>query len=206
MYARSTTIKGDPAAIDSLIAFVRDEVMPAITAMDGSVGMSLLVDRDTGRCIATSSWETEEARNASFAALSGMRSKGADILGGDIQTEDWEIAVMHREHRVTADSCCRVTWAQFDATDIDRGMNFFRDTVLPWLEDMDGFGSASLMVDRGTGRAVGTAVFDSRAALEATREAAAKMRDNSTKTVGTGFRDVAEFELAMAHLRVPEQV
>lgn len=206
MYARSTTIKGDPTRIDTLIAFVRDEVMPMIAAIDGNVGLSMLVDRETGRCIATSSWETEEARSASFEALAGARARGAEILGGDVQTDDWEIAVMHREHRVTADSCCRVTWAQFDPTDLDRGINFFRDTVLPFAEGMDGFGSASLMVDRANGRAVGTIVFDSRAAMEATREAAASMRDTSTRTTGTTFREVAEFELALAHLRVPEQV
>jgi len=206
MYARSTTIKGDPTRIDTLIAFVRDEVMPTITAIDGNVGLSLLVDRETGRCIATSSWETEEARSASFEALASSRARGADILGGDIQTDDWEIAVMHREHRVTADSCCRVTWAQYDQPDTDRGIDFFRDTVLPFAEGMDGFGSASLMVDRGTGSAVGTIVFDSRAAMEASREAAARMRDKSTQSTGTRFREVAEFELAFAHLRVPEQV
>ena len=206
MYARSTTIQGDPTRIDTLIAFVRDEVMPMITAIDGNVGLSMLVDRESGRCIATSSWESEEARSASFGALAEARARGGEILGGDVQTDDWEIAVMHREHRVTADSCCRVTWAQFQPTDIDRGVDFFRGTVLPFVEDMDGFGSASLMVDRGTGRAVGTVVFDSRAALEATRDAAAGMRDKSTQATGTQFREVAEFELAFAHLRVPEQV
>ena len=206
MYARSTTIQGDPTRIDTLIAFVRDEVMPMITAIDGNVGLSMLVDRESGRCIATSSWESEEARSASFGALAEARARGGEILGGDVQTDDWEIAVMHREHRVTADSCCRVTWAQFQPTDIDRGVDFFRGTVLPFVEDMDGFGSASLMVDRGTGRAVGTVMFDSRAALEASRDAAAGMRDKSTQATGTQFREVAEFELAFAHLRVPEQV
>jgi len=206
MYARSTTIKGDPGSIDTLIAFVRDEVMPAITALDGSVGLSLLVDRETGRCIATSSWETEEAREASRETLSGMRSRGAEILGGAIQIDDWEIAVMHRDHQVTDDSCCRVTWAQYDAAAVDRGVDYFRGTVLPMVESADGFCSASLMVDRATGRACGTVVFDSRAALEATRERAAEMRSDATRDAGTAFLDVAEFELAYGHLRVPELV
>jgi len=206
MYARSTTIQGDPTRIDTLIAFVRDEVMPMITAIDGNVGLSMLVDRETGRCIATSSWETEEARSASFGALAGSRARAAEILGGDVQTADWEIALMHREHRVTADSCCRVTWAQYDPSEVDRGIDFFRDTVLPFVEGLDGFGSASLMFDRSTGDGVGTIVFDSRAAMEASRDAAKMMRDRSTQSTGTRFREVAEFELAFAHLRVPEQV
>ena len=45
MHARSTTITGRPEAVDEGIAFVRDEVQPAITAMDGCLGLSLVVDR-----------------------------------------------------------------------------------------------------------------------------------------------------------------
>ena len=56
LFARTTTIKADPDKIDAGIAHVRDQVIPAVTAMDGCVGMSLLVNRVTGRCIATSAW------------------------------------------------------------------------------------------------------------------------------------------------------
>ena len=58
MYARSTTIQAQPLSVDIGIAHVRDVVMPALGEMDGYVGMSLLVDRQSGTCIATSSWET----------------------------------------------------------------------------------------------------------------------------------------------------
>ena len=56
VYARSTTIQAQPSSIDDGIAFVRSEVMPALTAMDGYIGLSLLVDRESGQCIATSAW------------------------------------------------------------------------------------------------------------------------------------------------------
>ena len=56
MHARSTTISGRPEAVNEGIAFVRDEVQPAVTALDGCLGLSLVVDRMKGRCIATSAW------------------------------------------------------------------------------------------------------------------------------------------------------
>jgi hypothetical protein len=59
MYARSTTVRGNPQSLDDAIAYLRDEVMPAAQEMDGCVGMSMMCDRDSGRCIATTAWETE---------------------------------------------------------------------------------------------------------------------------------------------------
>ncbi|MGO9226286.1 MAG: hypothetical protein ACLP4K_22360, partial [Mycobacterium sp.] len=64
MYARSSTIQAQPSSIDAGIAHVRDTVMPALGGVDGYTGLSLLVDRSSGRCIATSAWQSEEAMRA----------------------------------------------------------------------------------------------------------------------------------------------
>src|SRR3990170_7352970 len=98
MFARSTTISGDPAAIDAGISFVKDEVMPEIMALDGCVGLSLVADRENGRIIATSSWDSQEAMDASRDQLAPMRSRGGEILGGSPEIEEWEVVVMHRDH------------------------------------------------------------------------------------------------------------
>ena len=49
MYVRSSTVRGNPQSIDAATAYLRDKVMPAVTALDGYVGLSMLADRDSGR-------------------------------------------------------------------------------------------------------------------------------------------------------------
>src|SRR3712207_8659341 len=48
------SIAGNPGSLDDAIAYVRDEVWPAVRDMDGCVGLSMMCDRESGRCIATS--------------------------------------------------------------------------------------------------------------------------------------------------------
>lgn len=205
MHARSTGISGDPGSVDAGITYVRDEVMPAITAMAGCVGLSLLVDRDSGRLIATSSWHDPESLHASDEPLAPMRARGAEILSGTVEVEEWEVEAMHRDHATHDGSCCRVTWAR--VPDVDGFVVGWREQVLPRLEqEMAGFCSASLLVDRSAGRACGTVGFDSRDDLVATREQAAAMRGLASKELGIEILDHAEFDLVIAHLRVPEMV
>ncbi len=63
-----------------------------------------------------------------------------------------------------------------------------------------------MLVDRDSGRAVGTTVFANRSALEGSREHARMLREESVSAMGVDILDVAEMELVFAHLRVPETV
>lgn len=207
MFARSTMLTGDPARLEAGMAHTRDEVLPAVTAMDGCVGLSMLINRDSGRVIVTTSWTSEDAMHRTDDAVTQLRQRAVEVTGGhDVSVQEWEIAVMHREHEHMPGTMCRVTWLSCDPATIDQVMDHYRHTVLPSLESVDGFVSASMMVDRASGKCCGTARFSSQEALDSTREMSASMREQSGPGMGITFDDVAEFELAIAHLRVPELV
>lgn len=198
MHARSTTFGGRPGNIEAAIDFVKDEAGPMLADIEGCRGLSLLVDRETGQCIATSSWESEAAMLAGDARLRPIRDRGRDILGGSMQVDEWEIAVMHRTHH---GECCRVSWLQGD---LDAMAESFRVGILPELEQTPGFCSASLLLNGSTGLGCATTAWESRAAMEASRTSADEMRARAAHDAGGEIVEVHEFELAYAHLHVPE--
>jgi hypothetical protein len=77
-------------------------------------------------------------------------------------------------------------------------------TILPALEELEGFCSASLLVDRASGRGVSSASFDSVEARERNRDQLDRIRATGSQDVSAEVLDVCDFELALAHLRVPE--
>jgi len=207
VYARSTTIVGQPDCIDDAIALVNDELMQVMTDIDGCMGLSMLVERSTGRCIATSSWDSEEAMHASDQELQPVRQRLMETLDGtDIDVREWEIAILHRDHEAPSGACARVTWARPPAGQLDAAVDAYKAHVMPLLEDVDGFCSSSMLINRAAGMLCGTASFESMAVIEANREFAAAQRAAMTERMGTEFIDVVEFELAVHHLRVPELV
>jgi heme-degrading monooxygenase HmoA len=204
VYARSTTIAAQTSSIDAGIALVRDEGMPALQGMAGCVGVSLLVDRQSGRCIVTTAWETEDAMRAGAEEMAPLRDRAADMMGGTPSIDEWEIAVLHRNRRAPEGAGVRATWVQVQPGQMDQGIEYYKASVLPQLEDLDGFCSASLLVDRASGRAVSSATFDSVDTMARNRDQATALKIASIREAGVEELDECEFELALAHLRVPE--
>jgi hypothetical protein len=180
--------------------------MPALQGMPGCIGVSLLVDRRSGRCIATSAWESDEAMRASGDTVTPIRDRAAEMFGGTATVEHWEIAALHRDHRAPDGAGVRATWVRVTPDQMDQGIEYYKSSVLSQLEGLEGFCSASLLVDRASGRAVSSATFDSLDAMERNRDRATELKNSSMREAGAEELDESEFELALAHLRAPELV
>jgi hypothetical protein len=207
VYARSTTIQAQPLSVDIGIAHVRDVVMPALQEIDGFVGLSLLVDRQSGTCIATSAWGGLETMRASAERVAPVRDRAAMMFDGSARIEEWDIALLHRDHRSHEGAYVRATWLKVVPDQLNRSLDFYRTAVLPEMENLDGFCSASLMVDHpACRRAVSCSTFDSVDAMTRNRDRATELRSRRVRDLGAEVVDVVEFELAIARLRVPELV
>jgi hypothetical protein len=206
VFARSSTIQAKPSMIDAGIRYVDDEVMTAMRQIEGFVGISLMVDRSAGHCVATSGWRTQEAMRASGRRVDEIRAGAEDAFGAPASVEEWEVAVMHRTHHASPGACVRGIWSRTNPSNVERAIDVFKIGALGRIEDLPGFCSASLLVNRSEGRAVVTVGYENRGALDANREAAGFVRTDVAREAGLEVLDVIEFDLEIAHLHIPETV
>lgn len=206
MYARTTTVNVRPEQVEQAIDIMRAEVMEPILALDGNIGLSMLADRTSGRCIVASAWTDRETLRASAQQVAPLRDRLTALATEPMRIEAWEVSVVHR-HRFTGDGAvARVTWLEGAAADAERGIDVYRFQVVPALDQMPGFCGASLLLDRDSGRSVSTVAYDSRTRLEASRADADQLRARAAQQGQARIVEVAEFELVLSHLRVPEKV
>jgi quinol monooxygenase YgiN len=198
VFARSTTVQVRPRSLDAAVARVRDDVMPAVPATEGCLGVSMLVNPTSGRCIVTSAWLTEEAMTTDqrLQPLVDRATTGSAIP----EVEDWEIGVVHRDHTSGPGAWVRVSWVHVEPEQVDRLAELYRMVLLPTIVEFGGFCSASLLLDRPSGHAVSSVTFDSYQAMRTTRTLAAGVREH----VDGEVLEVDELQLALAHLRVSE--
>jgi hypothetical protein len=206
MYVRTSEVQGSPAQLDEGLSFIREEIFPAVTGMNGCAGMSLLFNRHTCRVIATTSWRSEGEMWASTEIVVPLRERAERALGsaGGSEVNQWEVVVVHHEHPVPDGGFARLTWLSCEPDMVERGTDLFRMVVLPQIQELGGFCGASLMVDREAGRLVGTVAFDHLGAIESSRDMAAGIRERVASEIGGAIDGVEEMEVAFAHLHVPE--
>jgi len=207
MHVRSTTVMGDPTSIEDGVAYLRDKVMQTLQTTEGCLGLSMLADRQTGRCIASTAWKTDDAMRATEHQLQASRSAFALSVGGDRpEVQHWEIALVHREHPAGDGAGAQVAWARIQPNHLDHLVDAYRENLMPKLSGLPGFCSLSFMVDRRNGKTVSVTCFEDAEALSRVRKEARSMRQQFAQAMAAQIVDVAEMELALAHLGVPETV
>jgi quinol monooxygenase YgiN len=206
VYARSTTVRGLPDRLDAGIAMVQDEVLPALEEMDGCLGLSMMVHRESGGSVVTSVWADEQSLRATREQIGPMRDRAAQAFGGRPEVREWEVAVLHRERETPDGAYARVTWTRAEPAMLAQQLDFFRAGVVPEIQRLPGFCSASLLVHRANGDGVLASVYENRQALDESRQAALGLRESAVRRMSARLVDVAEFEVVLERLRVPASV
>jgi hypothetical protein len=92
MFARVNTLQTAPDRIDDVARTVRDLVHPGIMAESGYRGYIVLGNRETGKAIGVTLWESADAREASDAKAREIRPRLEQATGGAMQSvERYEV-------------------------------------------------------------------------------------------------------------------
>lgn len=78
---------------------------------------------------------------------------------------------------------------------IDEGLRYVRENVLPQLQQQDGFKGMIALADRQTGKTLGVTFWENEEALRASEEAANRMRENSADAMSDTIADVERYEV-----------
>ena len=78
MFARIATFESDPADVDDAIAMVRSEVDAETPAGLEGAKMMMLVNRETGKGLGITLFESEEAMRRGDEALNAMNPRGTE--------------------------------------------------------------------------------------------------------------------------------
>ena len=92
----------------------------------------------------------------------------------------------------------RMTTIEMDPNRIDAAVSQLEEEDLPQWQDLAGFRGFTLVVDRASGKAVGTSYWDSEEEMDAAEDAVRDARQRAAETGGaSGEPRVERFEVAL---------
>jgi heme-degrading monooxygenase HmoA len=86
MFARVSTYEGRPEQLDEMHHEGIEHVLPALEMQDGFNGGLVLADRQSGKVLAVTLWESEQAMDATEDASHWLRIFSAQSSGGTISS------------------------------------------------------------------------------------------------------------------------
>ena len=92
MFARVTTYESRPEQLDEMHHEGMEHVLPALEMQDGFSGGLVLADRQSGKFLVVTLWESEQAMDSTEDASHWLRIFGAESGGGTISSvERYEV-------------------------------------------------------------------------------------------------------------------
>jgi hypothetical protein len=92
MYARISTIEGDPSKINDAVAVLNEKIIPTLKGVKGFTAVNFMADKSTGKLVGVAFWQDQAALEGSMGAVNPMRTEVADAMGGKVvSVESYEL-------------------------------------------------------------------------------------------------------------------
>ena len=94
MHARVTTMEGSSERLDEGLREIKEEVLPQLQQQDGFKGFVVFDNRQNGKLVGFSLWESEQAMQASEEVADRTRRESAQTMSDTITgVERYEVAL-----------------------------------------------------------------------------------------------------------------
>ncbi len=94
MYARVNTFEGPADRVEEGVRYMQEQVVPWGRGIDGYKGTIGLVDRDSGKTIGITLWESQDKMLASEQEATRIRNEATEAMQAEKPTvERYEVAV-----------------------------------------------------------------------------------------------------------------
>lgn len=94
MYARTSSWAGTPGALEKWAELTARSVAPMVAGLPGNVGAYFFIDREGGRALTLTLWDTEDAALASDVAADQSRERTVTATGVELVDRGrYEVAV-----------------------------------------------------------------------------------------------------------------
>jgi heme-degrading monooxygenase HmoA len=202
-YARAVYSKGDPAMLDSGIAYFRRKVVSTARSAPGYVAAELKVNRATGESVALTGWETLEALNSSEEMAQETQRQAQEATGAVVLDIDrMDLFFRHGSGKPLAlPSFVRWSEGYADLDNMDQAIEFAKTTVKGSVSAQPGFAALNCGVNRMTGRFWVVTSWESASARAASSQTAATVPHESTPIARAKHVRLIELEVVFFHGR-----
>lgn len=201
MYVRTTYVTGDPGKIDQALDGLLVEAVKLLSDQPGYRGYGLFADRELGKIVMGSWWDSVETAQASNEHLQQRRAELLAPFASSMSMMTLEALAFTPNPKAEAGAGFRLGRFMIPPDRLDSMAEQFKTTALPAFEATPGFAGASLLADRRTGMgSVGT-VWSTREALAASRGAQSAARARATSDVPLNVIALEEFEVVLLDRR-----
>jgi heme-degrading monooxygenase HmoA len=202
MFARYTTVRGEPDKIEAAIEYVDGEARAAIEATAGNLGFAVVADLAGGRLIGASYWDSRESMTSAESALAETRARAASTAGGEVSMERFEVVVGFRHSIPSRGALARLSRFQVEPARVDEAITSIGEESVPRVKGADGLCSFHLLLDRDTGSGMVVSSWENKAAADAFWPTAEQLRARATERAGVRFVDVADYTMIRTSVRL----
>jgi quinol monooxygenase YgiN len=203
MFARYTTLRGDPNKLQAGIDLADGRVRASIEETEGNRGFAVLADAKGGRLVGASYWSSAESMRAAEISLAQEPTNAASTFDAAIAgIERFEVAIGFRHSIPFRGAVVRVGRFEVDPARMEDLTRLMGQESVARVKGTTGLSSFQLLVNRESGAGMVVSTWGNAGALDAYWPLAEQMRVKASEQTGVRLSPTDDFTMIRTTVRL----